>query len=48
LQVDVAPLGTEQLASLVQVSPVSRQVPVDWQALPVQSALVAHCFGITL
>jgi hypothetical protein len=42
-QVEVAPPGTGQFASVEQAPPVSRQVPVEaWQALPVQSAFVAQ------
>jgi hypothetical protein len=47
-QVEVEPLGTEQLASLVHASPVIRHVPVAaWHALPVQSALLAQLRGVT-
>jgi hypothetical protein len=41
LQVDVAPLGTEQSPSCVHASPVTRHVPL-WHVLPVQSAFVAQ------
>ena len=41
LQVEVAPLGTGQFASVEQVPPVMLQVP-PWQELPSQSAFVAQ------
>jgi hypothetical protein len=42
LQDDVAPVGAGQFASVVQVPPVIVQVPAAPQALPLQSAFVAH------
>lgn len=44
LQLEVAPLGTGQFASVVHVPPVMLQVP-PLQALPLQSAFVAQVRG---